>query len=580
MDEDDKGQPEANTRDTFFEQLLTVRMPTAGPAVPLPSLRDAPAEGNTRRHSAPPAHSAEQQIEQIEQMPTIRTRATTPPAAHQAGQIEQIEQMPTMRVRATMPPVSAPADSPAVPYSAEAPSPATARQRLSGAPGIAEAPAYPAIAAVPTIPSGILPPPPAGHSRRTHTPRARKRRTVVLAAFGVLLVVVALVPMLYQLSSSSVSAGHSSGYLRGINPPPGWHPQDWAPIARQQAELRYVNQLIAHMSLDQEIGQMIMLGFLETEMDPTLAYTIKQFHLGSVVLYAWNITGADQVKQLTTQIQAEGDLPLFIATDQEGGSVNRLQAVDGPLPGAGQIGATGNPDVARQRGAEDAQSLYDIGVNVNFAPVVDVANTSLGDLGGRTFGSTPDQVTKMAGAYLSGLQASGHVIGTLKHFPGLGDVPADPHQTLYTLDRSKQDLERIDWAPYKSLIASGQVQMIMSTHVVLSAIDPTLPASLSKPVLTGILRDELGFQGVIVTDGIYMAGLTSHYSFDQIILDAVEAGNDIICSTYSIASTAETVRVLKEAVQNGTIPKSRIDDSVRRILLLKLHYGVLTLPQG
>jgi beta-N-acetylhexosaminidase len=172
------------------------------------------------------------------------------------------------------------------------------------------------------------------------------------------------------------------------------------------------------------------------------------------------------------------------------------------------------------------------------------------------------------------------VIGTLKHFPGLGDVPTDPHASLYTLDRSKSDLERIDWAPYKALIATGQVQMIMSTHVVLSAIDPTRPASLSEPVLTGILRDELGYQGVIVTDGIYMGALTSHYSLDQVILDSVKAGNDIICSTYSIASTAETVRVLKGAVQSGDISKSRIDDSVRRILLLKLHDGVLTMPRS
>ena len=108
-----------------------------------------------------------------------------------------------------------------------------------------------------------------------------------------------------------------------------------------------------------------------------------------------------------------------------------------------------DPAYVRQRGVEDAQQLYDLGINVNFAPVVDVMNTDGGDLGGRTFGSTPEQVTKMAGAYLSGLQSTGHVVGTLKHFPGLGDVPADPHQSLYTLDRSKADLEKIDWAPYK-----------------------------------------------------------------------------------------------------------------------------------
>lgn len=523
---DQPEEHEENARNTFFEQLLTVRMPTAGPAIQPPSSQKAIADLDTAKQTAPPIPS---------------------------GQIP-VEQMPTARVLATHPPIIA----------AEAHHPGEA-----GQPAMSRMTGAPASVAPPLAPSDGVKAPPKPH---------RRRRIVVAAV--VILVVVALTPVLYQLSSAHFRASHTSGFAQDANPPPGWHPQDWAPLARQQAELNYVNQLIAHMTLDQEIGQMIMLGFLDTQMSPTLAYTIKQYHLGSVVLYAWNITGADQVKQLTAQIQSQADLPLLVATDQEGGSVNRLQAVDGPLPGAWAMGANGTTAYAQQRGEYDAQHLYSLGINVNFAPVVDVANTSGGDLGGRTFGTTADQVTKLAGAYLDGLQSSGHVIGTLKHFPGLGDVPTDPHASLYTLDRSKADLERIDWAPYKALIATGQVQMVMSTHVVLSAIDPTRPASLSEPVLTGILRDELGYQGVIVTDGIYMGALTANYSFDQIILDAVKAGNDIICSTYSIASTAETVRVLKDAVQSGDITKSRIDDSVRRILLLKLHDGVLTMPKS
>ena len=535
-------QPEAEERSAFFEQLMTIRMPTAGPAAQQPASApaapaDSVSEQDTQRRSAP----------DIAQLPTARVAATHPPTPHVTG----------------------------------AP-PAQAALRMTGAPVVADpAPfVFPAVSSIPDLPIGIALSA-SGQRRRRRAPLSRQRKGVAIAAFTVILFVVALMPVLYVLSASQAARpSHTSGFAQGANPPPGWRPQDWATLARQQAELNYVNQLISHMTLDEEIGQMIMLGFLETQMSPTLAYTIKQYHLGSVVLYAWNITGAEQVKQLTTQIQAAGDIPLLVATDQEGGSVNRLQAVDGPLPSAYQMGATGKPSYARQRGAEDAQQLYDLGINVNFAPVVDVANTDLGDLGGRTFGTTPDKVTTMAGAYLEGLQASGHVVGTLKHFPGLGAVPADPHQTLYTLDRSKADLERIDWAPYKALIANGDAQMIMSTHVVLSAIDPTRPASLSEPVLTGVLRDQLGFQGVIVTDGIYMAALTSHYTFDQIIVDAVAAGNDIICSTYSIASTAQTVQALENAVRTGAITKSRIDDSVRRILLLKLRYGVLTMPQA
>jgi beta-N-acetylhexosaminidase len=206
------------------------------------------------------------------------------------------------------------------------------------------------------------------------------------------------------------------------------------------------------------------------------------------------------------------------------------------------------------------------------------------------FGTTPQQVTKMAGAYLEGLQASHQVVGCLKHFPGLGDVPVDPHQQLYTLNRSLQQLNQVDWAPYKSLLTTGQVSMVMVTHVVLPAVDPSRPASLSHAVVTGILRDQLHvvtgilrdqlhFNGVIVTDGIYMKSLRQ-YTFDQIVLDAVQAGVDIISSTYSLASTAEAFNDIVSAVQHGTISKARIDDSVRRILLLKLQYGILSMAKG
>ena len=347
---------------------------------------------------------------------------------------------------------------------------------------------------------------------------------------------------------------------------------------RQQAEMQYVNNMIAHMSLDEELGQMVMIGFSETQMDDALAYQIQQLHVGSAIIYAFNIQTGPQVKQLISGMQADAQIPLLVATDQEGGAVNRLQSVIGLTPSAGMVGASNNPSVAKRRGQQDAQALAQLGINLNLAPVVDVLQTSGGDIQSRAFGSSPAQVTKMAGAYLTGLQQSGQVIGTLKHFPGLGDVPVDPHATLYTLNRSKADLERIDWAPYRALLATGQVHAVMSTHIILSAIDPTRPASLSKPVLTGILRDELGFNGVIITDGIYMHAL-ENYSLDQIALYAVEAGNDIICSTYSIQSTEAVIATLKDAVQSGQMSKSRIDDSVRRILLLKLRLGLLPAPR-
>lgn len=349
-------------------------------------------------------------------------------------------------------------------------------------------------------------------------------------------------------------------------------------LLRQRAVTAYINGIISHMSLDEELGQMIMIGFAETQMDSSLAYEIEQYHIGSAIIYAFNIQSTDQLKSLISGMQADSSIPLLIATDQEGGSVNRMYTIEGLLSSAADMGAGNNAAYVKQRGEQDATALASVGVNLNLAPVVDVLNTSGGDVVSRSFGTTPSRVIAMAGAYLDGLQTSGKVVGTLKHFPGLGDVPVDPHETLYTLYRSEPDLNQIDWAPYRALIGNGNVYAVMSTHIVLAAVDPTLPASLSQPVLTGILRNQLGFNGVIITDGIYMHALSA-YSLDQIAVDAVLAGNDIICSTYSIESTAQVINTLKAAVLNGQITKSHIDDSVRRILLLKLQLGLLPAPQ-
>lgn len=422
-------------------------------------------------------------------------------------------------------------------------------------------------------------------SRRIPDPRTRGGR-LAYALCTFLLLVTLSIPLLRQIALAQHPLPHTAtAATSGPTTVPGQSGSTvpalgWLDGATNAAELGYVNNLIAHMSLDEEIGQMIMIEFQESAMTPGLAYEISHDHVGSVILYGYNVLTADQTEQLTRALQANATLPLMISTDQEGGPVNRLQSIDGYFPSAEQIGATNDPSVAKLRGQQDAQNLLALGINTNLAPVVDVRNIPDGEgaLGGRMFGSTPDLVTKMAGAYLTGLQQTHQVVGTLKHFPGLGDVPVDPHITLPTLDRSLGDLQTMDWAPYSSLIATGQVQMVMVTHEVVPAVDPTLPSSLSKPLVTGILRDQLHFNGVIVTDGIYMKSLGAHYTFDQIVLMAVEAGVDIISSTYSLQSTDEAESVIRDAVNAGVLTKQRIDDSVRRILLLKLHYGMLPGP--
>lgn len=418
---------------------------------------------------------------------------------------------------------------------------------------------------------------------------ASRRLPLTFAALLVVLVLaVASVPLLQMLSSAqhprvgltpTLTPTAPSSAPSSAQGTSNRHAFDWIGQTQNAAEIAYVNQMLSHMTLDEKIGQMIMIEFEESQMTDGLAYEISHYHVGSVILYAYNVLNPDQTRSLDQAIQANAKIPVLISTDQEGGSVNRLASILGPLPSAAEVSATNNPNFAKQRGEQDAKTLYSLGINANLAPVVDVLNTPTGGaIGDRAFGSTPQQVTKMAGAYLTGLQESHQVVGTLKHFPGLGAVEQDPHKTLTTLNRDLGTLEQVDWAPYASLIATGQVEMVMVTHVVMPAVDPDRPASLSKPMITGILRDKLRFNGVVMTDGIYMKALAAHYSFDQIVLYAVEAGVDVISSTYSLSSTNEAFNVIKNAVLDGTLSQKQIDDSVRRILLTKMHYGMLAMP--
>jgi beta-N-acetylhexosaminidase len=411
---------------------------------------------------------------------------------------------------------------------------------------------------------------------------ARRRPRTAVGLLSVLLLVVAIAPQLRLAGLGSAPRPRAQAKptptATPTLAPADPHALDWIRSLHSAAETATINDMLAHMSLDEEVGQLLMFEFLDNQMTPNIAAQIKQFHVGGVILYQWNVTDAAGVRQLDRDMQAQAKIPLLIATDQEGGLVDRLAFMQGYHPSAEEMGARNNVDYVRQRGQEDSRQLADLGMNMNFAPVVDVQNIPDGQsvMGTRMFGWTPDKVTNMAGAYLDGLQQDHRVVGTLKHFPGLGDVPGDPHQGIVTLNRSVADMQRIDWAPYQALFATGQAQCVMTTHLDVPAIDPGVPTTLSYAVTTGVLREKLGFQGVIVTDGIYMKSLVSRYSFDQIILGSILAGNDLIASTYSYDSTERAFNILRAAVADGRISKERLDASVRRILLLKLRNGLLT----
>lgn len=343
--------------------------------------------------------------------------------------------------------------------------------------------------------------------------------------------------------------------------------------------LQIVDRLLATMTLPQKLGQMLMVRFNALNYSPQLDAMITSYHVGSVIEYQGNIQSKAQLTSLNAQIQHNGDLPVIISIDQEGGTVDRLRNLDGPQPSASSLGITGNPRLAYQQGLKDAQDLAAYGFNLNLAPVIDVNNVYNPQLYERTYSTNPAMVTALAGAYLDGLQHSGRVLGSIKHFPGLGDTSTDPHYGLPYLTRSLDTLNAVDWVPYKGLIGRGTVYAVMVTHEIVRALDPQTPSSLSARVI-GILRNQLGFQGVIVTDGLTMRGITNSYTLGQAAVMAVQAGDDLLMDPGSPNEVAQMIDSLTQAVQSGTISLRRIDDSVRRILLLKYQMGLFQLKKA
>ncbi|HZR40872.1 MAG TPA: glycoside hydrolase family 3 N-terminal domain-containing protein [Ktedonobacteraceae bacterium] len=352
--------------------------------------------------------------------------------------------------------------------------------------------------------------------------------------------------------------------------------------AMRQTPLAKMQQILQNMSLDQKLGQLIVVEYLGNDYQASgLQSMVAQYYVGGFMYQESNhnfdspYDVASQVKVFSEQVMKDASIPLLIATDQEGGLVNRLYKFHGYLPSAQEMAASGKPQVAQYQGAQAAKWMKDLGINTDLAPVVDVQTVDPPVLTSRMFGSDPQTVATYAGAYLDGLQKNG-IAGTLKHFPGLGAITSDPHTGLPTVDRSKEDLEKTDLAPYKILIQQDSPAMIMSTDVLMPAIDPVLPAELSPKAIDGVLRSELGYNGVVITDGLYMGGISERWNLSQAATLSIIAGNDLIEGPFTPDQIATVVTALKQALQQGELSIDRIDLSVSRILWMKMQYGIIT----
>jgi beta-N-acetylhexosaminidase len=373
-------------------------------------------------------------------------------------------------------------------------------------------------------------------------------------------------------TSSASGANHTQTPTR--NPAAEVTPTPVSPI--QATVEAYMGQ----MSLDEKLGQMVMVETYSQSYSGDIKTMVEQQRAGALIIYAKNMTTPDQLRALIRDTQAHSTIPMFITMDEEGGNVDRLGSMgfEPPLPSAKYLGSTGDPGQAAAAGSRAAAELKSYGINVDLAPVVDVRTIPNPVIGPRPFGTSAATVDSFAGAFLDGLQQNG-IIGTLKHWPGIGSVALDPHKTLPTVTRSLPDLQSTDFATFRDLLAKNP-GMIMVTHVLVNAIDPDMPSSLSPKLVQGILRDQMGYQGVIITDNLWMKGVSLRYSLPEAAVLAVLAGNDLLEGPWNPATMSDVLNGLRNAVNSGRISLDRIDQSVRRILTLKAQYGILPLRQG
>lgn len=345
--------------------------------------------------------------------------------------------------------------------------------------------------------------------------------------------------------------------------------QEEIPIAQQNLTIdEKVDKIVASMSKTEKIGQMVMIGIQGTKVDDDSLYMLNQYHMGGVILFDRNMENPEQVKQLTSDLQAQSNekVPLFIGIDEEGGDVVRMAEKLTPPPSQKEIGATGDIEQAKTWAIKTAKSLKDMGINVNFAPVADVGSNDK-----RSYSTDTNTVIDFVRAATKGYQQE-NIIYSLKHFPGIGKGRVDSHVDSSNIDASKDTLMAEDILPFKTIIDENEPNdyFILVSHLKYPALDEEYPASLSSKIMTDLLRNELGYKGIIITDDMEMGAVANHNDFRSIGVNAVKAGADIVLVCHEYEHQQEVYLGLLDAVNNGEISQQRIDESVKRIVKAKL----------
>ena len=330
-----------------------------------------------------------------------------------------------------------------------------------------------------------------------------------------------------------------------------------------------VDKLVANMSDADKVGQLMMIGIHGKTLNDDAKFMLNEYRVGGIILFDRNMESKNQVKSLITDINKTGKsaglTPLFIGIDQEGGAVARMEDQLITVPPAEELGKEPIEQavsLAKQSGTE----LKDLGFNINFAPVADLGLTY-----GRSFSTNPDDVVRYASAVGKAYDEAG-LWYSYKHFPGIGKTDVDLHADTSVVPVSKETLLNEDTKVFVDLIKQSKpnTYAIMVSHAMYPQIDPDHPSSLSKAIITDWLRKDMGYNGVVVTDDMDMGALAKHYTFGDMAVQSILAGSDILLVCHEYEHMQEAYNGLMKAVKDGRISKERLDESVKRILLMKM----------
>jgi beta-N-acetylhexosaminidase len=352
--------------------------------------------------------------------------------------------------------------------------------------------------------------------------------------------------------------------------------EDTAVLVRDNEVDRYM----ARMTLEQKIGQRFITNIEGSELSEKLISLIRDEYIGGVIIYPWNIKNKRQVKKLTRGIQKtslENDpaVKLFISVDQEGGRVNAFGFEEmAHFPAAYYWSQYNDPEFVEAAAYVINKEIAELGCNMNFAPVLDLYGipdkTVIGD---RSMGRDPDAIAEFGKFYVKGARKAG-IIPVIKHFPGHGSSTVDSHVDLPVIDLEERELQQKDFKPFREVIENG-VDVVMTAHVIFRKIDPEYPGTLSEKILRGLLREQFGFQGVVISDGLAMGAISNNYEITDTLRLLFKAGVDLILvhSKYDIVDLKN--RVL-ELYEQGEITEEEIDEGIERILRLKIDSGLIS----